>query len=168
MKEIWKEIEDFENYEVSDLGRIRRTGPDCQGRPPKEALKPSNSGMGYLQVCLYKDKKPYMRYVHILVAKAFLPNPLELPEVNHLGNLSDCRSSKLEWRSKPGNMQHTVRASTRGHKEYAGVAFHEGMGKWTAYYSSAPRKRTYIGSFSTKQAARDARREAVASLPYIP
>ncbi len=166
--EEWKVITDFEDYEVSNLGRVRRWVPDCQGKILKPFLKPSNSGRGYLQVCLYKDKKPSMKYVHILVAKSFVPNPLNLPEVNHLRELSDCRAEKLEWRSKQGNMQHTVNLGSRGHKKYAGVAFHKIMRKWTAHYTSSPGKRTYIGSFPTKEEARIARKSAIENLPYIP
>src|SRR5271166_6681734 len=95
--ENWKTIEGFENYEVSDLGRIRRiTAITCAkaGHILSQSLK-----KGYLTVCLCGDKK-YYKLVHRLVAQAFIPNPDNLPEVNHKKKNTDNRAVKLEWISK--------------------------------------------------------------------
>ena len=126
--EQWKVIEDFEDYEVSDLGRVRRVVPDSLKRPCK-VLKPNQINKGYLQVGLYKKGKVYPRLVHVLVAKAFIPNPKGLPQVNHLGDNGDCRAEKLEWRTEQGNMQHAVNT---GKKHGDGVSFTKKNKKWRA------------------------------------
>ena len=86
MNEIWKtavyEGEIYEGlYKVSNLGRIlslnyKRTGK-AKLRNPVEIPN------GYLQVGLSKNKKTKTCYVHRLIAETFLPNPENLPEVNH-------------------------------------------------------------------------------------
>lgn len=90
MNEIWKPIQDFDNYEISNLGRIRNIK-----RNKCLALSLNN---GYCQTNLYKDGKKYPRKVHRLVAQAFIPNPDNLPEVNHINeNRADNRVENLEW-----------------------------------------------------------------------
>lgn len=72
MDEIWKPIKDLEGFEVSNQGNIKniRTG---------KIRKPSDNGHGYLNIML--NKKHF--YIHRLVAETFLPNPDDLPQVNH-------------------------------------------------------------------------------------
>jgi hypothetical protein len=72
--EIWKKIDGFETYSVSNKGRVRN---DVTGR----VLKPS-SVRGYQLVMLCPGRK--MTRVHRLVAQAFIPNPDNLPQVNHI------------------------------------------------------------------------------------
>jgi hypothetical protein len=95
--------------------------------------------------------------VHVLVAKAFVPNPSNLPEVNHLGPKSDCQASQLEWRTHAGNCRYSVRKD-------AGVWFISKYNKWTARYNAVPNKETHLGYFSTKREALRARRDAMKSL----
>src|SRR6266853_691184 len=108
MNEQWKTIEDFEAYEVSDLGRVRRKEA-TKHHPGKTLLKSWPGTGGYLQLDLFKNGKGHYKAVHILVAKAFIPNPLNLPEVNHLGPKSDCRATMLEWATKRSNSIHAVK-----------------------------------------------------------
>ena len=89
--EIWKTIEEFNNYEVSNLGRVRNitTG---------KVLKGYADGWGYLQVKLFKAGKGYHKKIHRLVAEAFLENPDKLPEVNHIDeDKANNAVSNLEW-----------------------------------------------------------------------
>jgi hypothetical protein len=175
MKEHWKTVEGFEAYEVSDLGNVKsleRTvtrknqfgtcGPMLVN---ERILKPNILRKGYLVVRLYKGgKKGNDRLVHVLVARAFIPNPLGLTQVNHLGDNGDCRVCMLEWRSEAGNMQHAVKT---GRKAGDGVSFNKKAKKWRAGYCSAPNVRVYLGEFDTREEALAVRKAAVEALPYI-
>lgn len=68
--EIWKNIDEATNYEVSNLGNIRNTNSG-------QILNPGISGNGYKQVSLKmkKNGKFMKKYVHRLVATYFIPNP---------------------------------------------------------------------------------------------
>ena len=107
MKEIWKPIEDYENYMVSNLGRVkslnyRRTGKE-------KILKPFKA-RGYLVVDLLDGtgkKGRKTNFIHRLVAQAFIPNPLNLPEVNHIDEdkLNNCVDN-LEWCDRSYNVNY--------------------------------------------------------------
>lgn len=100
--EQWKQIIiDGEkwNYEVSNCGNVRNS----QGL----VLKPRLTKNGYLQVGINKNGKRKVVYVHRLVAIAFIPNPNELPEVNHMSEVkTDNSVENLEWISHVDNMNH--------------------------------------------------------------
>ena len=86
MNEIWKTaVYDSEIYEelykVSNLGRILSLNYRNTGK--SELMNPSTDKDGYLVVGLSKNKKTKTCYVHRLIAETFLPNPENLPEVNH-------------------------------------------------------------------------------------
>jgi hypothetical protein len=103
MDEIWITIKDFENYQVSNLGRIRSLYKNI-------VLKPQLSKNDYLHVILYKNKFKYTKTIHVIVAKTFIPNPLNLPEVNHIdGNKNNCAVTNLEWSTKSDNAKHAYR-----------------------------------------------------------
>ena len=100
INETWREIKDFPNYEVSNLGNVRnkKTG---------KVLKPRQKN-GYLVVDLLLDDVIKNLRVHRLVAKAFIPNPDNLPQVNHKDfNKSNNDVSNLEWISRADNIQHS-------------------------------------------------------------
>lgn len=89
---MWKIISDFPNYKVSDSGEVFSIKRGI-------LLKPSISKFGYARVTLYKDNgEKHKIMVHRLVAKAFIPNPNELEQVNHINeNKLDNTVSNLEW-----------------------------------------------------------------------
>lgn len=90
MKEIWKNIMDFNGYQVSNLGRIRSL-------KTYKVLK-QKTNKGYKSSCLFKCGKIYYRYTHRLVAEAFIPNPKNLPCINHKDeNPSNNCVNNLEW-----------------------------------------------------------------------
>lgn len=79
--EQWKPVEGFENYEVSNLGRVKSLN---YNRTDKERiLKPKKEKNGYLRVCLCRNGKHKWLSVHRLVAIAFIPNPEGFEQVNH-------------------------------------------------------------------------------------
>lgn len=161
MAERWKAIEDFEDYSVSNLGRVKRTTPDTLGRACR-ILKANSLKKGYLQVGLYREGKVHPKLVHTLVAEAFIPNPKKLSQVNHLGRNDDCRAHMLEWRSAAGNMLHAVQTGRKG----KGVCFNKKQKRWVAYMHPNG-KRKHLGSFATRADAVQVRSKAVKELLHI-
>lgn len=93
-----KQVVDFPGYMISELGELYHKG---------RKLKPSIQPNGYVKVHLYKDGKRHMRYLHRIVAEAFVPNLLCLQEVNHINkDKQDCRADNLEWVTRQYNMAH--------------------------------------------------------------
>lgn len=104
MLEEWKDIHNFEGlYLISNLGnvksieRYKRNNNGIQlVRERLLALNPDKDG--YLRVCLSKNGIHYAKSVHRLVAESFIPNPNNLPVVNHKNeNKQDNRAENLEW-----------------------------------------------------------------------
>ena len=93
-------VNGFGKYLISEDGTIislTTNKPICQWI----------DNVGYLQVVLKRDKKKYYRRVHRLVAEQFLPNPHNLPQVNHInGDKRDNALSNLEWTDNKINTQH--------------------------------------------------------------
>lgn len=86
-----KAIPEFDGYVVSSDGTVFSKK---HGTP----LKPTDNGRGYKRVTLWRNGKPKCVYVHRLVANAFIPNPNNLPQVNHKDeNKSNNRADNLEW-----------------------------------------------------------------------
>ena len=78
--EIWKNITDFPNYEISNLGNIRNSNN-------KYIMKPFTNEAGYLRISLYNDTvKRKKFYIQRLVAQEFLENIENKPTVNHINN----------------------------------------------------------------------------------
>lgn len=94
--EVWKNIEKYPGYQVSNLGRVRSLNYRRTGQVM--VLKPRKNNWGYLQVILCKDGKQKTCTVHRLVAIAFIPNPDNLPCINHKDeNKENNCVENLEW-----------------------------------------------------------------------
>ena len=97
--EKWTAIKDFDGYFVSSFGRIWSNNQKAR------FLSFSIDKCGYSHVKLYKNKKPYSRLVHRLVAEAFVDNPNGYKEVNHLDERKDNnRADNLEWCTRTHNI----------------------------------------------------------------
>ena len=124
MIEIWKTViikgETYDNYKVSNLGRILSLNYRNTGK--SELMNPAEDTNGYLIVELWKNGKPKTCKVHRLVAEVFLPNPENLPQVNHKdedktnnfvflnedGTVNK-EKSNLEWKNPKDNCNHGTR-----------------------------------------------------------
>ena len=108
MTEIYKDIKDLEGlYKVSNFGNVMSLGNgnsnNSNNSKPK-LLKPVKTIDGYLGVCLCKDGKRKNFYVHRLVAEAFIPNPDNLPFINHKDeNKTNNSVENLEWCTREYN-----------------------------------------------------------------
>lgn len=106
--ETWRPISGWPDYEVSDLGRVRRvTGG--RGVRAGRVLRPGSQPNGYLGVNLYLNGVRTRRTVHSLVADAFLGGRPPGYEVNHLHPpKTDNRAVNLEVTTSAGNKAHAV------------------------------------------------------------
>lgn len=126
MKEIWKPIKDYEDlYEISNYGKIRskdrivyqknRWNNDIiQFTYKGKMLNTKINKNEYVQVHLTKNKKQKRYLVHRLVAEAFIPNPRNKPQVNHINCIkSDNRVDNLEWNTPQENTRHAIKNNRR-------------------------------------------------------
>lgn len=125
MKEIWKDVVGFEGlYQVSNYGRVKslnylHTGKERILKPARIAMKSGNS---YYMVRLCKDGERYNKWVHRLVAEAFIPNPDNLPEVNHKDeNGLNNRVDNIEWCTAKYNSNYGTRIQRISKKHYKPV-----------------------------------------------
>lgn len=114
-KEIWKDINGYENlYQVSNLGRVKSLNRvvNCAHNGKRitrgKIMAPlKREQCGYLLVNLCKNGKPKTYYIHRLVAQAFIPNPVNLPQVNHKDeNKGNNCVDNLEWCSAKYNINY--------------------------------------------------------------
>lgn len=122
MKEIYKELTEiitensnkyyFDFYLVSNLGNIKN-------KKTNRILKQQKTQDGYSIVSLIdKDKKKRTLRVHRLVATVFIPNPNNLPQINHKnGDKSKNYVNNLEWCSSLENVRHMVKNNLSNFKE---------------------------------------------------
>lgn len=111
IKPKWKDIIGYENeYQINQFGEIR-TLKDSPKLKKYDVLKPQISKRnGYVYQMLYKNGKEKLLRVHRLVAMAFLPNPNNLPQVNHKdGNKQNNSVDNLEWCEQSDNMKHAYK-----------------------------------------------------------
>lgn len=108
--EEWRDIKGYEGlYQVSNYGRVKSLNYNHTGE--ERILKPGKVGKTvYYKVILCKDGKTYNKWVHRLVAQAFIPNPDNLPEVNHKDeNGLNNRVDNLEWCTRTYNNNYGTR-----------------------------------------------------------
>ena len=118
-EEIWKPIEGLKDgfydglYEVSNLGRIKflpRLLNCANGqRLTKEKIVTGSNSHGYRTIVFKKNRIKYQIDIHVLVARAFIPNPNGYPQVNHIdANRANNEVSNLEWCTQKMNSRHAL------------------------------------------------------------
>ena len=110
MEEIWKDVKGYEGlYQVSNLGNVKRILfiNNLITKKENKILKQYISKRKRKYVCLYKNNIRKNCTVHRLVAKAFIENIYNYPEINHIdGNPLNNNVNNLEWCTKQQNMKH--------------------------------------------------------------
>lgn len=108
-EELWKDIKGYEGlYQVSNLGKVRSLDSEVKCYPMErkpytqlrkgKILKPYPQSIGYMTVTLYKDGIGKSWYVHILVAIAFLKNPMKYKIVTFKdGDIYNITPDNLRW-----------------------------------------------------------------------
>lgn len=112
--EVWKEIPDYNGlYYASNTGKIKSIDRMIRFKNNKlrlhkgRELKQFKSKWGYLYVVITINNKEYKEKVHRLVAKAFIPNPKNKLQVNHIDcNKENNNVDNLEWCTPSENMKH--------------------------------------------------------------
>jgi hypothetical protein len=106
MEELWSEIIE-DNYLVSSLGKVYSITKD-------KLMKTRFDKQGYEVLVLHTKNGAVNRSVHRLVAKAFIPNPCNLPMVNHIdGDKTNNMVCNLEWSTSSRNNQHAFDTGLR-------------------------------------------------------
>lgn len=150
-EEVWKDVPGYEGlYSVSNYGRVKALSRVKRGRNGSvymtcvRILSPLNSINGYKRVALYDNEGKNKRIsIHRLVALTFIPNPYNLPQINHLNeNKSDNRVDNLEW----STASHNINWGTRNDRvakrmERAVIAIRIKDGKEFYFKSIAEAKR---------------------------
>lgn len=115
-KEIWKDINNYDGlYQISNYGRVKSLATRFK---IDKVLKSKQTKIKYLSVVLCKDKHQNRKYIHRLVAQAFIPNPDNLPQVNHKdGDKTNNHYKNLEWCTPHENMLHAYKNNLKGNGE---------------------------------------------------
>jgi len=107
--EVWELVDINDNYKVSNYGRVYSYFTE-------KLIKDADNGSGYMYIFLYRGvgadgKKKYnRRYIHRLVAQAFIPNPEDKPQVMHLDhNSKNNHVSNLAWGTQKENTLQGIR-----------------------------------------------------------
>lgn len=113
MQELFRDIEGYEGlYQISNLGNVRSFKAVSKGGNLKPVYR-----KGYLTVTLRKNGVSKIHSIHRLIATAFIPNPDNLPVINHIdGNRGNNDISNLEWCTQLENMRHAFKTGLIKHK----------------------------------------------------
>lgn len=105
MKEIWQPIDEFPTYLISNYGRVISTKNKRQLTPYSNKLRRE-----YAYISIQENKRRKNMLVHRLVAKAFIPNPLNKPCVNHLDcDTTNNEVTNLEWVTHKENVLYMMK-----------------------------------------------------------
>lgn len=148
MTEEWRDIEGYEGrYQVSNLGRVKALPRTVSGHnqhgewtrtEPEQIMTQKLQNTDRLQVSLRDaEGKRKTFYVHRLVAEAFIPNPDNLPTVNHINeDHHDNRAENLEWMTKAENNLYGTHCERCGKALRMSVEMLTEDGEHVAYFDS--------------------------------
>ena len=147
VNEMWRSVDGFVNYQVSNIGRVRNANTG-------QMLKPVLNIRGYHAVYLRAGNKRSTKAVHRLVAQEFLEtgSSSQVDHINH-NKLDNCVSN-LRWVSNQQNAMNKTKTSSNTTSKYKGVSFDRKRNKWAAAIKINNKKK-FLGYFvDEKDAAR--------------
>lgn len=147
MEEIWKDVQGYEEfYCISNLGRLKRKPIVYYRKTDKrkctlkeKIITPFQNSKGYLRVRLERFGlgEKFTTCLHVLVAKHFIENPQNLPQVNHKdGDKSNNTVSNLEWVDNKENVLHSYRNENMLHKNAKAIIQCDENGNEIARYQT--------------------------------
>jgi hypothetical protein len=146
--EVYKKIDGYENYHISNFGNIINS---ITGR----ILKPNNNGNGYLQIELSKNGKRKKYLIHRLIALAFIQNPENKEFIDHVDNKrSNNNINNLRWVNRQENNFNSLKSKNTSSK-FKGVSFEKKTNKFRAFIKING-KNKFLGYFENELAASDA------------
>lgn len=151
--EVWVWVKDFEGlYKVSNLGNVMNVKSG-------KILKQATMKIGYKKVSLWKNNKGTSKYVHRLVAEAFLSNPNEKSDVDHINRTrTDTNLLNLRWSTHSENLMN-MSMHKNNSSGVTGVHWYEKRDKWHSQIMFN-RKNKFLGYFDDYNDAVRARKEA--------
>ena len=162
MNEVWKEIEGYPNYKVSNLGQVL-------GLKRGKILKPFPDSWNYPMVSLRENGiKKHIR-VHKLVAEAFLGKRENFKiQVDHIDrDILNNRIDNLRYCTQNNNKRNSKKYKTSSKKEtssrYKGVSWHKATGKWLAKIRYN-KKDFHLGVFTEEKDAAEAYNKAALNM----
>ena len=140
--EEWRNISEFPNYQVSNIGRVRNS---ITGR----INNLYSNKVGYIFVTFRKNKRGFSCFVHRLVATAFIENPLRKPCVDHINrSKNDNTINNLRWSTRSENQANIGKRSNTS-SSFIGVVWDKQNKKWRARININKRI-THLGLFSNE------------------
>ena len=123
VNEAWRTISDFENYQISNMGRVKNIKTE-------KILKPSIGYRGYWQLSLCKDGKGTTSSIHRIVAQEFIENPKEELYIDHIDrNRTNNCINNLRWVNSSQNQMNRTKSINKT-SAFKGVHLEKNTGKW--------------------------------------
>lgn len=120
----WRDIPGFPHYQINRVGQVKRLDAIIRDSNGLEffrrgrILSSRKTKLGYVQVDMCENGKPYSKFIHVLLATVFIPNPNNLPLVNHIDeNPSNNDLSNLEWCDYSYNAKHSIEKIRKAHEK---------------------------------------------------
>lgn len=159
INEVWRSVDGYMNYQVSNIGRVRNISSG-------KILTPCKCNCGYDRVTLVKDGKNKTYRIHCLVANEFLDKPESTEKliVDHIDrNKQNNTVLNLRYATHSQNFMNKDKTSKTTSSQYKGVSFDKKSKKFKAYIT-VDKKVTHIGFFNTEEEAAIAYNEKASEL----
>ena len=142
MDEIWRDIEGYKGlYQISNKGHVKSLYNGSE-----RILKLHDNGKGYLRVNLTKENTSKHIRVHRLVARAFIPNPDNLPEINHRDeNKKNNCVENLEWITHIDNCNYGTRNERSGYSRSKPILQYSKSGEFIREWQGAHEVERVLG-----------------------